>query len=191
MNEFELIIMFQPLLTIILATVFLGGQQNIHVTIAAVVAAVALIFSHISKKHLEISSGAWYLILAVVFMSVELILIKVLLAVFSPVALYTIRTGILFIFFYFYFRRPNLFSMSATNVWLILATAVLGVAQMVTKFYGFEAYGVVYTSLVLIAAPLLIYFVSQIFLHEKIRPRIFLAALVILGCIVYATMLGR
>jgi len=188
-NEFELIIMFQPLFTIILATVFLRGEQSIHVVLASIVAAIALILSHIQKKHLEFSAGAINLILAVIFMSVELILIKVLLAVFSPVALYTIRTAILFIFFYFYYR-PELFRVSNTNILLVLSSAALGVLQMVAKMYGFEKYGVVYTSLILIAAPLMIYFFSTLFLHEKIKPRILIAALVILICIVYATVLG-
>lgn len=189
MNEFELIIMFQPLFTIVLAAVFLRGEQSVHTIIAAVIAAIALILAHFQKKHLEFSAGAVSLILAVVFMSVELILIKVLLAVFSPVALYMVRTAIIFIFFYFYYK-PDIFRVANTNVALILSSAALGVVQMVTKFYGFEKYGVVYTSLVLIAAPLLIYFLSAIFLHEKIKPRILIAALVILLCIVYATLRG-
>jgi len=190
MNEFELIIMFQPLFTIILAAVFLRGEQSVHTIIAAIIAAIALILAHLQKKHLEFSAGAISLILAVIFMSVELILIKILLVVFSPVALYMVRTAIIFIFFYFYYK-PDIFRVANTNVALILSSAALGVVQMVTKFYGFEKYGVVYTSLVLIAAPLVIYFFSSIFLHEKIKPRVLIAALVILLCIVYATVLGK
>lgn len=190
MSEFELIIMFQPLFTIILASVFLKGEQSIHTIIAAIIAALALILAHLKKRHLEFSDGAISLILAVVFMSVELILIKILLTVFSPVALYAVRTAIIFLVFYFYWR-PDISRVANTNAALILFSSALGVLQMVTKFYGFEKYGVVYTSLVLIAAPLIIYFFSAIFLHEKIKPKVLIAALVILGCIVYATILGK
>lgn len=189
-HEFELIVMFQPLLTIILAVIFLSERNNIHLIIASVVAALALIAAHIKKSHVEFTDGARNLILATVFMSIELILIKILLNVMSPVALYGIRTGILFIFFYFYYR-PDLFRVGNTTTGLILLSSFLGVVQMITKFYGFEIYGVIYTSLILILAPLLIYISSAIFLHEKLKTRTIISGLVILGCIVYATVLGK
>jgi len=189
-HEFELILMAQPLITILLATIFLKGERNIHIIIAALIAAVALIIAHIRKTHLELSKASIGLIVAVLFMSIELILIKILLNVLSPVALYSIRTGIVFIFFFFYFR-PKIFQASNVNVLLILLTSFLGVIQMVSKFYGFEEFGVIYTSLILIISPLLVYIISTLFLHEHLKPRTIISALVILGCIVYATLLGR
>lgn len=189
-QAFELIVMTQPLLTIILAVIFLNERSNIHLVIASLIAALALIASHLNKDHIKFSDGAKGLILAIVFMSIELIFIKILLNVLSPVALYAIRTGILFIFFYFYFR-PDILKVGNTNVGLILLTAFFGVVQMIAKFYGFEFYGVIYTSLILILAPLLIYVLSVIMLHERLKPRTVIFGLVILGCIVYATLLGK
>jgi len=189
-HEYELIMMFQPLLTILLATLFLKGERNIHIIIASVIAAIALIASHIKKQHFELSPGAWKLVWAVIFISIELILLKVLLNVFSPVALYFFRTGILFIFFFLYYR-PQLNKIAPLNLWLILASAALGTVQMVAKFYGFEAYGVIYTSLILILSPLLVYILSTLFLHERLKTRTVVSFLVILGCIVYATILGK
>lgn len=189
-HEFELIVMFQPLLTIFLATVFLQGEKNFQIEIAAIVAAVFLIIAHIKKVHLEITPGGYKLILAIVFMSVELILIKILLEVFSPVALYFTRTGIIFVFF-FLFYHPQTRKVANQNTALILTSAGLGVVQMVTKFYGFEKYGVVYTSLILILSPILVYIISTIFLHEKLKLRIVISAIVILSCIVYATVVAK
>jgi drug/metabolite transporter (DMT)-like permease len=189
-HDYELIIMFQPLLTILLATLFLKGERNIHIIIASLLAAIFLIIAHIKRKHLDLTLGAWNLIGAVVFMSVELIIIDQLLKVYSPVALYFLRTGILFIFFYIYYR-PKVNKVANANLWLIFATAALGTIQMVTKFYGFEVYGVVYTSLVLILSPVLVYVLSNIFLHERFKARTIISFVVILLCIVYATVLGK
>lgn len=189
-HEFELIVMFQPLLTILLATIFLKGERNIHIEIAALIAAIALIIAHVQKRHFEISKSAFGLIVAVIFISIELIIIKLLLAVFSPVALYGVRTAILFCFFFFYFR-PQMKKVSNTNVLLILSTSLLGTTQMVTKFYGIEKYGLIYTSLILILSPILVYILSTIFLHERLKTRTVISALVILGCIVYASLLGK
>jgi len=189
-HEYELIIMFQPILTIILAALIFQGERNIHIFIAAAIASIALIVSHIKKQHFELSPGAWKLVWAVIFMSIELIILKLLLNFYSPVALYFFRTGILFIFFYLFYR-PSINKIGNTNLYFILSSAILGTAQMITKFYGFDKYGVVYTSLILIVSPIIVYVISTIFLHEKLKPRMVASFLVILGCIVYATVMGK
>ena len=189
-HEFELIIMFQPLLTILLATIVFKGERNLEIGVAAVVAAIFLIIAHIKKAHLNLTLGDYKLLLAVILMSSELILINILLEVFSPVALYAIRTGIIFIIFFLWYH-PQINKVANQNIALILGSASLGVAQMVSKFYGFEQYGVVYTSLVLILSPVLVYVVSTIFLHERLKFRTIFSAVVILGCIVYATVVAK
>lgn len=189
-HEFELIVMFQPLLTILLATIFLQSERNLNLGIISIIAALALIIAHLRKNHLEFSPNSIGLILSVVLMSVELIIIKLLLNVLSPVALYALRTGIIFLFFLFYYR-PHLSRVADHNFGLIFLTSFLGTAQMVTKFYGFQEFGVIYTSLILILSPILVYIVSTIFLHENLKMRTIISALVILGCIVYATMMGK
>lgn len=189
-HEFELIIMFQPLITILLAAIFIEKNVNIHIFIAAILASFALVAAHLKKMHLEFSEYSWGLVVACFFISVEIIFQKILLEVFSPVALYFYRTIIIFIFFYIFFR-PHMKQVANTNLWLILTTSALGVAQMVTKFYGFESFGVIYTSLVLIISPVLVYLLSTIMLHERLRPRMVISFLVILSCIVYATLAGK
>ncbi|KKQ73571.1 MAG: hypothetical protein US94_C0033G0014 [Berkelbacteria bacterium GW2011_GWB1_38_5] len=182
-----------PLLTILLATIFLKGERNVHIFIAAIIAGIALVTAHLRKAHLEVSSGTKNLVLAVILMSVELIILDILLKVYSPVALYFFRTGLIFIFFYFYFR-PYLNKVSPANMGLIISTAFLGTLQMITKFYGFQQYqqyGVVYTSLVLILSPVIVYIGSTIFLHEKIKFKTVVSLIVILAAIVYATIFGK
>lgn len=189
-HEFELIVMFQPLLTILLATVFLKGERNIFLEMAAIVAAIALVIARLNKNHLEFSSSSLGLVLAVILMSVELIIIDFLLKVLSPVALYCLRTGIIFLFFLFYYH-PSFRKVADHNFGLIFATSFLGVVQMVTKFYGFEQFGVVYTSLILILSPVLVYIISTIFLHEHLKWRTVVCGIVIFACIIYATLVGR
>lgn len=189
-HEFELIIMFQPLLTILLAAVLIEKNTNIHLLIAAIIASLSLIFSHLRKNHFELSSGSRGLILAVIFMSIEIILQKIILEVFSPVALYFVRTGIIFLIFLFLYQ-PRLRQVSNAHLFLLLATSALGVTQMITKFYGFQSYGVIYTSLILILSPVLVYITSTILLHERLKLRTVLSALAIIGCIVYATVAGH
>jgi len=189
-QEFELIIMFQPLMTILLAAIFIEKDVNIHLFIASILASIVLILAHLKKMHFELSEYSWGLVIASFFISVEIIFQKILLEVFSPASLYFWRTTIIFLFFYFYYR-PHIKQISNTNLWLIMLTSALGVAQMVTKFYGFDQFGVIYTSLVLIISPILVYILSTVLLHERLRARMIVSFLVILGCIVYASVLGK
>ncbi len=189
-QESELVLMFQPLLTILLASIFLKDESNLRVEVAAFIAAIALICSQIKRHHFNISFGAYDMILAVVFMSAELILIRLALNFLSPVALYALRTGILFLFFYVYYQ-PKIFRVSKINILLIVTNAILATTQMITKFYGFETLGVVYTSLILILAPLLVYLASIFYFHEKFHLRTAISIVVIFLCIVYATVLGK
>jgi len=189
-HEFELIVMFQPILTILLATIFLKGERNLQLEIIALIAAISLIIAHLRKDHLVISPGSWKLILAIIFMSGELILIKILLEIFSPVALYCVRTAILFTIFTIFYH-PQMKKVANGNLLLIVGSSFLGAVQMVTKFYGFEIYGVVYTSLILILSPILVYIISTFFLHERLKLRTVVSAIVILACIVYATVVAR
>lgn len=188
-HEFELIIMGQPLLTILLAGALFAGERNWYVLIAAIIAACALIFSKLSREHLTFSREMWGLVWAVLLMSAELIVIKLLLVILSPVALYALRTGILALCFYFYYR-PHLKVISQTHYALVATSAALGSIQMITKFYGFETLGIVYTSLILIMAPVLVYIASGILLHERIKARTIISAVIILGCIIFATVMS-
>jgi len=188
-HEFELIIMAQPLVTILMASAVFANERNWYVLIAAVVAAVALFFSKFTREHFSFSPTMWGLVWAVLLMSAELIVIRMLLFLLSPVALYALRTGILAVAFYFYYR-PHLKVISRAHYAFIGTSAALGTIQMITKFYGFETLGIVYTSLILIMAPVLVYISSALLLHEKIKWRTIVSGLVILGCIIFATVMS-
>lgn len=186
-HEFELVLSFQPLVTILLASLLFAGERNWHIVIVSIVAGISLVLARIKKNHFEFSQALWGMVLAIVFMSVELLVIKELLNVLSPVALYALRTGFIFLFFYFYYR-PHLTRVSNKNTGLILITATLGTIQMVTKFYGFQSFGVVYTSLILILSPILVYIISTFWMHERIKLKTYICFIIILACVVYTTV---
>lgn len=188
-NEFELIIMAQPLVTILMAGAVFADERNWYVLIAAIAAACALFFAKFTREHLSFSKEMWGLVWAVILMSVELIVIRLLLYMISPVALYALRTGFLALAFYFYYR-PHLKVIGQSHYAFIATSAILGTIQMITKFYGFETLGIVYTSLILIMAPVLVYIASAILLHERIKIRTIISGAVILVCIIFATIMS-
>ncbi len=78
-QEFEMIIMFQPLITILLAAIFIEQNVNVHIFIASIIASTSLIIAHIKKMHFHLSEYSWGLVIASFFISVEIIFQKILL----------------------------------------------------------------------------------------------------------------
>ena len=185
--EFELIITLTPLMTTFIASLLLIEERNWHIIAPAIIASLALLMAHIKKDHLAFSEYSVGILIAVLFMSLEMVLIKILLQVYSPVSLYFIRTLIIMVVFLFYFR-PNVRGENFTHIGLIVLSSLAGVLQMVLKFYSFDVYGVIYTNLIMTLAPILVYLSCIFVLKEKISFRAIIAGCIILVCIVWATI---
>lgn len=188
--EFETIIMMVPLLTIVMSWIFFPETWDARIGVVAVIAAAALIWSHWDKHHLKISHYSMNLIVAVVLLAIEDIIATELLRdqVFSPVALYAIRTFVLFGFFFAYFR-PKVQRMNKTNLSIISLAGLLGAMFVIFKYYGYKHYGIPFTALVTLASPMAIYLASATVLHERMKWKVLVAAGIIAASIVYATAL--
>jgi len=184
-QEFELILMLNPLLVILLSAIFLPQERNLHIFVASIIAALALIFAHLKRGHLKFSTSHYRLILCVFLMSIEVIISKFLLEIFSPVALYGIRCAILTIFLILIYK-PKPSKLTPRFTWIILFNAILAVSQMVYRYYGYKYIGVMITTLILMAVPPLVYFAAIKYFKEKLRARVIISAAIILACIVYA-----
>lgn len=186
-HQHELMMMILPLITVLLAAVFYPEERDWRVFILAVVASIALVFAKGQKEHFFIDRTSYNTFLGVVLMATESIIIRELLFSFSPVALYAFRTLALAIFFMVYYR-PAYSRVSRAHWWLIGWSALIGVIQMLARFYAYLDLGIIYTTLVTILAPVIVFLASWEILHEKIRPRVIFAALVVLICVTIATV---
>jgi drug/metabolite transporter (DMT)-like permease len=187
-HDHELMMMLAPVLTILLAAVFYQEELDMRVFWLAIVASVALLFAKGEKEHFFLNQSSYNTFLAVVLLSAESIVIRELLYSYTPVALYAVRTVVLAVFFMLYYR-PRSSQLSIRHWWMIAGSALLGVILMLTRYYAFAETGIIYTMLILVISPMIVYFASWEMLHEKIRPRILIAAVVILTCVTLATAL--
>ncbi len=186
-HEFELVMLLSPLVTIVLSEIFLPSERNIELFIAGAVASIALILSRFKHHHLQITKNTSIIFIAMFFMSAESIIIKMLLDVFSPVALYFIRTAIMAVIFLIIWR-PKLLSVPARCFAYTIISAVFGVIQMVLKFYGFAKLGVVETTIILVLGPFLVYFFSAFYFKENLKKRDIIAALIVIASVLYVTL---
>lgn len=188
-HQHELLMMILPLVTVVLAAVFYPEERDTRIFILALVASVALLFAKGQKEHFFVDRTSYNTFLAVVLMATESIIIRELLYTFTPVALYAFRTLALAIFFMFYYRPA--FSQVSRSHWRLMAWGgAIGVIQMVSLFYAYQNLGIIYTTLIAILAPIIVFLASWEILHERIRPRVILAALLILVCVTIATVLA-
>ncbi len=183
-HEFELIMLLAPLVTIILSEIFLPKERNLSLFIAGTIASLALIASRFRHHHLQVTRNTGIVVAAMFLMSAESIIIKYLLDVFSPAALYFARTAIMSIIFLI-FWRPKLLAMPAKCFAYTIISAFFGVVQMVLKFYGFARLGVVETTIILVLGPFLVYFFSTFYFKENIKKRDIIAALIVIATVIY------
>lgn len=189
MYEHEMITMTAPLITIVLAAIFFPEERNAQVFVLAVIASLALFFARKEKAKFILDRDGYNLLLGVILMSAENIIFRELLYSYTPVALYAIRTFILACFFMAYYA-PRYKQVTPRHWWMIAGSALLGVVAMVGKLYAFEQLGVIYTTLISMLAPLLVFFASWEIFHERIRARIIVASLIILAVVSWATVIN-
>lgn len=183
--EFELITMLYPLATIFLAAFLIPKEWNINIFIAGLVGGLALLFSHLQHHHLHFKKMETALLWCVVLMGLEAIVQRYLLEVYSPVALYCVRTGIMMLF-YPLILKPNWKEINTKQVVATLILAAIAVFFMAMQFYSYINLGVGFTVLVLLIQPILVFAYAMIIRGEKFQARKIVAALIIIMAIVYA-----
>jgi drug/metabolite transporter (DMT)-like permease len=127
-------------------------------------------------------------ILASLFYAIELNLTKILLEYYSPFSMYFVRCTLILLFVGIIFR-PNLVKeLNKKDKLIAFSIGILWVIAKVLSYYGYASLGLVYTTLILMVAPILIYFLAWKFLKEKLEWRNIIGAVVILACVLFATL---
>jgi len=187
LSELEPTYILQPLFLIILALTIYSSERQIapQILIAAFIAAIALIGSHIKKHHLQFNKFLIAGVLGSFFHALELVISRSLLDIYNPLSFYFVRSALVFLAAFIIFR-PSPKTINKKTWLLIFITGAIWVFYRVLLYFGFINYGVIFTTLLFIIAPVFIYLFSAIFLKEKVTMRNIIAAIIILASITYA-----
>lgn len=184
--EIEPFMSFVPLLTILIAGIAYPAETNIRVFALAIIAALALVLSHIKRKHLVFSRDMLPILAVIVLEAAENNIVRELLRHYSPTAMYMVRTFLVAIVLLI-FIRPNFKKVYKKEFLSLAAISFFWVLVMIFTYYAYQTVGVVYTSLIMMLAPVLIVFGSWLILKErKIEKRNIVALFVVLACVVAA-----
>ncbi len=180
----------EPLFVILLAIIFSFFAENLYernlkVIIPALIASLALIFTHIRKHHLKFSPYFIAAIIGSFFFALELVISRLILDFYSPVAFYFLRSSSILLLSLLIFR-PDFKKIDTKVRWQIFLTGLVWVIYRIIVYYGYLNAGVISTTLLLMLGPIFIYAMAYFILKEKLSWQNFAAAIVIIGSVIYA-----
>lgn len=182
----------EPLFTILLAIVFsfifgeLLYERNFKMIIPAVIASLALVFSHIEKSHLKFNNYFLAAIAGSFFFALELVTSRLILNFYSPITFYFLRCSIILLISFLAFGSE--LKKVKKLPYIVLLTGVMWVVYRFVVYYGYLTYGVIFTTLIITLGPVFVYLFSRLFLKEKIKLKNVIASIVIIACILYAIL---
>lgn len=182
----------EPLFVVLLAILFSFFaaelyDKNLKIIIPALIAGAALIFSHIKKDHLSFNKYFIAAILGSFFFALELVISRLVLNFYSPITFYFLRCSFILLISFILFK-PNLKRVEPEVCRRVLLVGFVWVVYRIVIYYGYLNLGVIFTTLMIMLGPIFIYIFAWKFLKEKLNWRNITAALIIIGCVLYATL---
>jgi len=190
-TEIEPIRLFQPLFVVIFAFILYSSERQTRtpLIIAAVIASLALILSHVKKHHFKISKYSIAAFFGSMFFAAELAISKEILNFYSPMSLYLTRCLFIFIITFLIFR-PKFNSISNKKWPYVFLIAFIWILYRILLYFCYETKGIIMTTLLFILAPVFIYLFSYFYLKEKPNWRNIIAAIIIVLCVAYAMIIA-
>ena len=161
--------------------------KNPRIIIPAIIASLALVFSHIEKRHLNFNKYFVAAILGSFFFALELVISRLILNFYSPVSFYFFRCALILLFSLIIFK-PNFKEVNNKMGWTVFFTGMIWVAYRIIVYYGYLKIGIIFTTLILMLGPVFIYIFAHFFLGEKMSWKNFVASIIIVAAIVYAVL---
>jgi drug/metabolite transporter (DMT)-like permease len=182
----------EPLFVILLAmlfSLFIEGFQesNTKIIIPALIASIAIVFPHIKKEHLHFNKYFVIAIFGSFFFALELVLSKLILDFYSPITFYFLRCLFVFIASFILFK-PNLKSLDKKTSFNILLVAGIWVIYRIAIYWGYLKYGIIFTTLITMLAPIMIYILASRFLKERLNWKNILSSAIIVACVIYVIL---
>ena len=178
-GKIEPFLLFTPLITTLVAGLVFPDERYWPLFIATGLAGLVLAWAHLDKGtkirlNLPILALFGYLTLY----ALEAILAKQLLAVFSPQAVYLVRTAVVLLLVLL-FIKPKTSELHLEQMPYFIAVAVLAVWQSTLLYTAYKMQGVAETIFAFTLAPVFIYGFSILFLKEKVFWKDLMASLIV------------
>ncbi|MBU1092235.1 DMT family transporter [Patescibacteria group bacterium] len=187
LGEAEPFLLFNPLVAVVIASLFYADERSWHIYVAAGVAGLVLAWSQFQHHQIKLRKPLLSLLAFAVLYGLEAVAIKHLLAVYSPLALYLIR-AVLVVVFLWVLQKGAIQRIKLKYVPQFLLVAGGAVAASVFLYLSYQTVGIAITAFTLLLSPILIYCLSVNYLHEKVKLKNLISSAVIVGLVVWLTL---
>ncbi|MEI7890446.1 MAG: EamA family transporter [bacterium] len=189
LGEIQTMQLLQSLPIILFASLVFSDERNFYVLAPAVIATLAVAWSHFEKHHFIIRKKTltfltWSLIAA----PVGTVIIKILLESWNPIAMQLFRSGVIVCILMPFFFRKNL-KCSLKVFSFLMLTNILTTVAWILYYFSYQRFGIAYTVLIFSMQPLLVYFASILFLKERPQFKKIVAFVIVLVSIGVAQFL--
>lgn len=191
LGEIQTIELLKTLPVIIFSSLIFADERNWYILIPAMVASLAIVWSHWEKQHIKIRKKtaiflAWSLITA----PLVVVMVKILLESWNPITFELVRSAVMAcILGPLFFRRNKHVPTKAFS--LLLLTNILTSIAWILYYFSYQRSGVIYTVLLFSIQPLLVYFASVVFLKERPQIKKIVAFGIVLISIIIAQIGGK
>ncbi|MFH1088553.1 MAG: hypothetical protein V1719_01785, partial [Patescibacteria group bacterium] len=151
--EIEPFLLFNPLVAVVIASLFYADERSWHIYIAAAVAGLVLAWSHLKHNQLKLKKPLLSLLAFSVLYGLEAVVIKHLLAVYSPLALYLVRAVIVVIFLWI-LQKGAIQRIKVAYIPQFLLVAGGAVAASVFLYLSYQTVGIAVTVFTLLLSPI-------------------------------------
>lgn len=186
--EVEPFLLFSPLGGIVLASLFYPSERSLPVYVAIAIASLVLLWSHYHRHRIALSRGLLAIIAFMILSGLELVVIKQLLNTYAPLTLYLFRCSLVLLGLTIAVR-PNLQLLKTHHLLYLAGLAALVVTSVWATYSSYQLRGIAATLFVFTLSPILVYWLSAVFLKEKWHVRPILASIVIIALVVWVTLL--
>jgi drug/metabolite transporter (DMT)-like permease len=187
-SEIEPFLLFSPLAGILIAGIFYPSERFVQVYIAIVIASIILLWSHYRRHQVALSDGLLAILAFIILSGLELVFLKRLLEVWNPLTLYFVRCIFVLIGLTLAVR-PRLSVVKPHHLKWFGAIGVLIVIAVWATYSAFKLRGLSETLFVFTLSPILVYWFSAMFLKEKLQIKNIIASTIIIGLVVWITLL--
>jgi len=182
--EIEPFLLFNPLVAIVIASLFYADERSWHVYVAAVIASLALAWSHVDHRHLKLSPPLLAIVGFSLLHGLEAVVIKQLLVAYSPLALYLVRC-VMTVLFLGIVAKGKVGRIRWREFPYFLLIALGAVATSVFVYSAYRTVGISLTMGALFLSPILVYLLSVVYLREKLNWKNLVSSLVIIGVVIW------
>ena len=188
LSDIEPFLLFDPIVTILIASLFYADERFWQLYVAAFIAGGFLAWSHIEKRHIKLGKPLLAILGFSILAGLEAVVIKQLLIVYSPTALYLVRAIIVALFLWIV-QKGRIVPITIKQIPFFLLIASLAVLIQSLIYSAYHNIGVSLTEFILLLSPILVYGLSSIVLKEKLGWKNLVTSAVVIALIIWVILI--